>query len=86
MLAGSHRSRITVIPNGTVEKPFRTLQVHGRCPHLPMRDNTLGADGDVCRPQRGLFQHSLERGIFHHGFALQILVLILRALDYIERW
>ncbi|MEW5994843.1 MAG: hypothetical protein AB1744_10670 [Candidatus Zixiibacteriota bacterium] len=26
----------------------------------------------------------LERGIFHHGFALQILVLILRALDYIE--
>jgi hypothetical protein len=26
----------------------------------------------------------LERGISHHGFALQILVLILRALGYIE--
>jgi epoxyqueuosine reductase len=36
--------------------------VLGRCPHLPMCNNKLGADGDVCRPHEGVFQQTLKSG------------------------
>jgi hypothetical protein len=43
---------------------------------------------DICHAFEGyskVFQHALEKGILHHEFAQQIPVLILRALDYIEK-